>query len=498
MNKILVHFVDDIPSNLSMVKSVLTKQNSIPQITFDVHTFSSDEIYFQKAQQDRAPDIALLDIAIGDRREAGYEMAMFVREKFPDAVIIMFSAFDDAATILRYIRAGANDFISKDTPNAQLAQMIFTCWQRVLAKRTMTRDSHDALKLKYVTMAGRSMRGVHTELTRLLATAVRSIHVYGESGTGKEIVAQMLRSCLADRVPFIAVNCAAIAPSLLESQLFGHAKGAFTGAGRDQSGYFEAASNGWLFLDEVADLSLQAQGALLRAIEVGEILRVGESKPRKVNVQILSATNKNLDQLVQQGKFRIDLLERLCAHRIVLPPLRQRKEEIGPLCDLFLADIEGSRLEVAKTTLELLKLYDWPTNIRELKNVLIDMTAFACGNILMPSAIPQKIIDALVYKSDLASEADSKSSSESGDAISLSFKRLPRPLKMLEDELFLAYIEFLIEQRTVGSIRALSTVMGMAHSTLIRRLARLMKKRSSLDISLNVRKFWEKSHAQPK
>ena len=411
----------------------------------------------------------------------------------------MFSSFDDTATILRYLRVGTDDFLSKETPYEQLPELLFECWQRVLAKRALSRDTHEPVTLKHVTLAGRSMHGVLTELRHLLETPVRSIHLFGETGTGKEIAAGILRSLLNENQPFLSVNCAAISPSLLESQLFGHKKGSFTGADRDHPGYFEAASGGWLFLDEVADLSLSAQAALLRVIESGEIIRLGESKTRKVNVRILSATNQDLLKKVHEGDFRLDLLERLCAHRILLSPLRQRKDEIEPLSKLFLSEIKSKNCQFAKTTMELLALYHWPTNVRELKNVISDMVTFSSGNVLLPSSIPQRIIDSLIHTSKPLEETKNeslKSNQNEVGTISVSFTGLPRPLKELEDELFIAYVDFLVDKKKISSVRALASAMEKDHATTGRRLDRLMKKKSSLNISRIVRLFWEKAHVR--
>lgn len=238
-----------------------------------------------------------------------------------------------------------------------------------------------------------AMRAVY-ERIRDIATVDVSVLIQGETGTGKELVARALHdfSLRKDR-PFVAVNCAGLTESLLGSQLFGHKRGAFTGAVQDHEGFFEAADGGTLFLDEIGDMPLPIQTTLLRVLQEGEIIRLGESRPRVVNVRVLAATNQDLPSLVESGRFRSDLLYRIRVARLQLPPLRERREDI-PL--LSLAFLEKARViigkigvrDIAQTAMQCFLRYSWPGNVRELKGAL-DYALIHCrSNSILPDDLP--------------------------------------------------------------------------------------------------------------
>ena len=225
------------------------------------------------------------------------------------------------------------------------------------------------------------------------APAPFAVLVEGESGSGKELVARQLHKLgiRRDR-PFCTLNCAALPEDLVESELFGHARGAFTGAAVERRGVFEEAHTGTLFLDEVGELSARAQAKLLRAIQEGEIRRVGENVCRRVDVRLVTATNRNLRDEVAAGRFRLDLLYRLDVVRIALPPLRERRDDIVMLAEVFWRDAAervGSRATLAQGTLAALARHDWPGNIRELQNVLASLVVRSPKRgVIPPSALP--------------------------------------------------------------------------------------------------------------
>jgi transcriptional regulator with PAS, ATPase and Fis domain len=238
-------------------------------------------------------------------------------------------------------------------------------------------------------------------LARRVARTNVTVMITGESGTGKEIIARAIHDC-SDRAdkPFIPVNCAAVPRELMESQLFGHRRGAFTGADRDYPGFIRAASGGTLFLDEVAELSLDLQPKLLRFLESGEIAPLGEPEPLTVHVRVLAATNKNLAELVREGKFREDLFYRLNVVPLSIRPLRERRDEIPALVQHFVdraaAQFKKGHLTVAEETLERLLLYRWPGNVRQLQHELQRIVALAEPNsVLLPDAISEEILGAL-------------------------------------------------------------------------------------------------------
>jgi DNA-binding NtrC family response regulator len=239
---------------------------------------------------------------------------------------------------------------------------------------------------------GATMERIARRIPLILDSAISAIFIGGESGTGKEVVADLIGSALPPETPFIKVNCGAIAPTLLESELFGHVKGAFTGASADKRGLLEAASGGWIFLDEVATLSPSAQVALLRVLENHTMLRVGSTKPVHLDLRVLSATNEPLETLVAEGKFRADLWQRLRETEINLPPLRQRPDEIPALVERFCNKMNGGPYTVSGPAMAVLTSASWRAgNIRELRNCLRAMTEMHVNKLLTPLSIPERL-----------------------------------------------------------------------------------------------------------
>ncbi|WP_025321018.1 sigma-54 interaction domain-containing protein [Deferrisoma camini] len=244
--------------------------------------------------------------------------------------------------------------------------------------------------------------GSHPSILRVIekieavAPSEVSVLVSGESGTGKELVARAIHDLsLRSGKPFVKVNCAALAEGLLESELFGHVRGAFTGAVKDRPGRFEAAHGGTLFLDEIGETSPSLQVKLLRVLQEGEYERVGESVPRRSDVRIVAATNKDLRREVAEGRFREDLFFRLCVVPIELPPLRDRREDIPLLVDHFLKRLalrEGRRKVLAAAAYPILQRYSWPGNVRELENALAHAYVCSAGDVIQPQALPDHIL----------------------------------------------------------------------------------------------------------
>ena len=232
----------------------------------------------------------------------------------------------------------------------------------------------------------KSCAGVFNQIVKV-APRESTVLLTGETGTGKELIARSIHqhSRRQDK-PFIAINCAAIPEGLLESELFGHEKGAFTGANSRKPGKLELADGGTLFLDEIGDMPLETQAKVLRSIEENTIERVGAIKPIKVNVRFIAATNRNLEKMVETGLFRQDLFYRLNVFPILLPPLRHRREDIPLLAEKFLNEME-KRPHISSESLQLLMTNDWPGNVRELKNAL-ESAAVLAGNTILPSNLP--------------------------------------------------------------------------------------------------------------
>ncbi len=241
--------------------------------------------------------------------------------------------------------------------------------------------------------AGKTMAQIAKRVPKIVSSAISCIHITGESGTGKEVVAQMFRKAVGEE-PFIAISCATIPETLLEATLFGSIKGAFTGATKDIKGIFEEANGGWIFLDEVGCLSRSAQAALLRAIENQEVTPVGESRAKKLNFRVISATNASLMDLTRKGEFRLDLYNRLAEVEIYLPPLRERWEELPDLIQCLVETLPGAPYNISAAARRLLESHPWADgNIRQLRNCLRAMTEFHVEGTLTPQGIPRKILE---------------------------------------------------------------------------------------------------------
>lgn len=341
------------------------------------------------------PDIILIDFHLGKHERSGVEVARAVRKKYPKTVTMMYTAANDVKTVVSGFLAGIDHYISKETDLETLPEAILRAYET--AKLTSARGGPDVLaRLNQVhgaelpPLIGNTMLGVASKLLSISQSSVETLHVYGESGTGKDVVASFLREISPKSAPFIAVNCAEIPPTLFESTLFGHKKGAFTGAADNRVGLIEAANGGWLFLDEIATLPLHIQAGLLRVIGNREIRRVGETDVKKVKFRLISASNVSLEKLVKQGSFREDLWNRIRDPMIELPPLRDRgQEEIGELIEHFRKSIAGGPFAISPGLSRILKCHDWRDgNVRDMERLLTSMSAFAPYKLLTEQHIP--------------------------------------------------------------------------------------------------------------
>ncbi|HEX7243509.1 MAG TPA: sigma-54 dependent transcriptional regulator [Longimicrobiaceae bacterium] len=328
------------------------------------------------------PDAVLMDLYMPE--ETGLDVLPRLQEKAPDLPVVMMSGRASLSDAVRATKLGAFHFIEKPlSPEAVLVTL------RSALELRKARELNRALREELGEadeMVGRSerMEAVRGLIARVAGTAARVL-ITGESGTGKELVASAIhRQSPRAGGPFVRVNCAAIPRDLVESELFGHEKGSFTGATERRRGRFELASGGTLFLDEIGDLSLEAQAKLLRALEAGEIERVGGTEPIPVDVRVLSATNKELRAEVAAGRFREDLFFRLHVIPIHLAPLRERREDVPLLVEHFLARNRArSGLRpprVAPSALEAFARHPWPGNIRELANIVERLTILHAGS----------------------------------------------------------------------------------------------------------------------
>jgi two-component system nitrogen regulation response regulator NtrX len=353
---------------------------------------------------DIAPDVVLLDVQLPGI--SGHE----VLEKMPQAgsadkdaearpapepVVIMISGHGTLADAVRATKAGAYDFLEKPLDRERMMLTL----RNALERRAMAREVAGlrALTQGRFEMVGQSpaMAALYAQIAKVAPTRTRVL-ITGESGTGKELVARAIHreSPLKDR-PFIKVNCAAIPPELIESELFGHERGAFTGAAARKKGLFELADGGTIFLDEIGDMSLKAQAKVLRVLQSGELSRVGSETTLKVDVRVLAATNRDLQAAVASGQFREDLFFRLAVVPLRVPPLRERTGDVPLLCQAFAAQIaqeNGLRdKEFTPEAIAVLSDYTWPGNVRELRNVVERLVILSEGPV-GADELPEEIV----------------------------------------------------------------------------------------------------------
>jgi DNA-binding NtrC family response regulator len=338
-------------------------------------------------------DLMLLDVRLPGI--SGFEVLRIVKENYALIEVLMISAINDIETAVQAMKHGAYHYITKDFDYDQLRSLVRNASERQdLNRQVMTLSAQvaDQGEREFIVGSSKITRDI-IDLVQKIAKLSATVLILGESGTGKELLARLIHREAGDQdAPFIAVNLAAIPRELVESTLFGHERGAFTGAYRQQLGKFELASNGTLFLDEIADLRLDLQAKLLRAIQEGEIERVGGNKPIKTEFRLIAATNVDLEKAVKDGRFREDLYYRINVIPIKLPPLRERAEDITQLAEFFLrrynARFRKNILGVTDSTLAMLKKYWWPGNIRELENLIERLVAVGDKDYISEEDLP--------------------------------------------------------------------------------------------------------------
>ena len=341
-----------------------------------------------------------VDLVVSDIRmvEAdGLEVLKVFRATHPDTPVILVTAFgnvnvDDA---MDAIRQGAFDYLSKPYQVDAIKVVVGRALQQKrLAEenRTLRREVREKYKLENIVGRSEAMLQVYKTAARVAATAA-TVLIQGESGSGKELLARAIHQRSARAAgPFIAVDCGALAEGVLESELFGHAKGAFTGAQGVRRGLFEQAGGGTIFLDEIGNVTPKIQAQLLRVLQEGEVRPVGQNEPTRVDVRAVGASNQDLEQAVKEGRFREDLFYRLNVVTIRLPPLRERPEDLPLLAEHFVrkhAQSENARL--SNEALALLAAYRWPGNVRELENVIARALALNASGAIVPDDLPDSI-----------------------------------------------------------------------------------------------------------
>ena len=438
--------VDDDPVAVDLLQEVLSKEG------YDVVTALSGEEAIARGL-DNLFDIVITDVRMGDTD--GMEVLRSFKKSAPKTTVIMITAFGSIETAIEAIRQGAFDYISKPF---KLDEIKFTV-RRALEQRRLLQENkfyrQELLeKYQFKNVIGRTpqMFEVYKTIAKVADTK-STVLLYGERGTGKEMVARSIHfNSHRNERPFIPVDCASLAETLIESELFGHVRGAFTGALVTKRGLFEEADGGTVFLDEISNLNLSLQTKLLRFLQEHEIKRVGGMESISVDVRVIAATNQLLEPLVKDGKFREDLFDRLNVVSIVLPPLRERKEDILLLATYFLRrfseENHKSISHISPEALEILTHYSWPGNVRELQHIMERAVILSIHPIILPEDLPGKVFDEFKSTAFLPSEK-------------------PLSLKEVEKQYVLKVLE-----EVKGNKKKASEILGIDRTTLYRLLGK--------------------------
>lgn len=338
-------------------------------------------------------DVVLCDVKLPDG--SGVEASGGIKEKYPFVEVILLTAYGNIPDGVQAIKNGAFDYITKGDDNNRIVPLLHRAMEKVsLAKRVQQLQKQISDKYSFDNIIGKSkLICTAVDMAKQVAHTDATVLLLGETGTGKEIFAQAIHTASGrSHKPFVAINCSAFSKELLETEMFGHKAGAFTGAVKEKKGLFEEANSGTIFLDEIGEMSLELQAKLLRVLETGEFFKVGESKTSKVNVRIIAATHRNLAKEIDNGGFRQDLFYRLSVFQIVLPALRERIVDVEMLATHFMR-IFSIKL-IKKITklqpdfIEVLKQHQWPGNIRELRNVIERSVILANSEELKVESLP--------------------------------------------------------------------------------------------------------------
>jgi DNA-binding NtrC family response regulator len=443
-NSILI--VDDEKSYLDLMRGLLEQEGYQNVIT------EEDPMKVISILEQMDIEIILLDVYMPQK--SGLDLLEEIYAQFPKIPVIIITAVNEVEVALKAVKLGAYEFITKPPDTDRL----FLTIKRALGKRlleterdslrkTLSDEKPEQKVFSDIITDSPTMFKVF-ELAEIFAPTNETVLISGETGTGKDLLARKIHD-LSPRKngPFIAVNLASISPSLFESELFGHKKGTFTGAGNDKMGYFEAAQNGTIFLDEIGELPLELQGKLLRTIQYNEIMRLGDPKPINLDIRIISATNRNLLEVVNIKEFRADLYYRLNRGFIHIPPLKKRGDDVLILADHFLETgnkiYNRNILGFSEEVVNDLRTYSFPGNVRELENIILNAVAKTSNS---------QYIDTIDLPAALHS--DKQLSTETGKLTSLD--------DALEDHIMIKMMG--------NSVQKAAPILGLSERTLQRRL----------------------------
>jgi DNA-binding NtrC family response regulator len=372
-----------MPERVAVVEDETAVRDLLEEVLrgagYDVVGFSNGVAALEGLLHDEDADLVISDLRMPGI--GGEELLAKLRSVRPELNVVVITAFGSIESAIELVKAGAYDYLTKPFGSDELLLTVQRAMQESRLRREVSRLARGDGGVPGLVGGSRAMREVASLVMRI-APSPLPVLITGESGTGKELVAQALHRA-SGRGPLVAVNCAALPLDLLESELFGHERGAFSGAVKDKAGLFEAADGGTLFLDEIGDLPLPLQPKLLRALESGEIRRLGTTTSQLVNTRVLAATNKNLEEEARAGRFREDLFWRLNVLTIRVPPLRERLADIPLLVEYFAGGCRVSAEALARLTAN-----PWPGNVRELRNTIERALALRAGEAIEVTDLP--------------------------------------------------------------------------------------------------------------
>ena len=432
--------VDDDPNFLSALAELIEGQG------FTTNTACT--LRDARAQvSHRTPDVALIDLYLPDG--SGIELLKDLEIGTSTEVVLM-TGHADVESAVQALRLGASDYLTKPLDIGRLKSILanVASIQPAPSAATPQEQTQEGDRLGLLLGASQPMQAVYEMITRVAPTDA-SVFFIGESGTGKDLAAQTLHIISKrSKAPFMPLNCGAISPTLIESELFGHERGSFTGAARRHKGYFERSHTGTLFLDEITEMPIELQVKLLRVLETGQLNRIGGDQPVEVDVRVIAATNRDPHKAVSDGKLREDLLYRLQVFPIHMPPLRERNEDVQLLADHFLGQLnerQGSAKRFTDDSMERLRSHSWPGNVRELKNV-VHRAFIMADQEITPRSLPREV------------------GGDSGFQRSLNFQ-VGSSIEDVEKRLIMATLE-----AYGGNKRKTADILGVSLKTLYNRL----------------------------
>jgi DNA-binding NtrC family response regulator len=434
--------VDDDPNFLSALAELIEGQG------FTTNTATNLRDARQQVSH-RSPDVALIDLYLPDG--SGIDLLKDL-EGGANTQVVLMTGHADVESAVQALRLGASDYLTKPLDIGRLKEILATAANvqpaAPQAAPGAAQQEREVDRLGLLLGASPPMQTVYEMLTRV-ATTDATVFLIGESGTGKDLGAQTLHHLSRRaKAPFLPLNCGAITPTLIESELFGHERGSFTGANRLHKGYFERAHGGTLFLDEISEMPIELQVKLLRVLETGGFMRIGGDRPVEVDVRVIAATNRDPHKAVEEGKLREDLLYRLSVFPVHMPPLRDRGDDIDLLADYFLGELnqsQGTDKRFTPEAMELLRSHPWPGNVRELKNV-IHRAYIMAEEEIEPRSLPREM------------------GGDPGNGRSLHFQ-VGASIAEVEKRLILATLEL-----HAGNKRKTADVLGVSLKTLYNRL----------------------------